>query len=127
MRLFVRRAHQEQDWGRFLVRFALSHAALQAMMHEPPVRDIRRAVSSKRFTVEPSQIPALVALQSGSTVAAMNAVVRGDQTWRDAGSNTAELFLRAVGIAPAEARRVAREHLPDLAPASARTEKRRKP
>src|SRR5262245_30308012 len=28
-RLFVRRAHDEHDWGRFLVRFSLSHTALR--------------------------------------------------------------------------------------------------
>ena len=60
----------------------------------------------------------------GATMAAMTAVIGGEQTWRDAGSDTAELFLRAAGIAAAEARRIARQDLLPLAeapPAKRRT------
>src|SRR6476659_3407004 len=32
LRLFVRRAHEEPDWGRFIVRFTLTDGALQGMM-----------------------------------------------------------------------------------------------
>ena len=57
---------------------------------------------------------------SGSTLAAMNSVIMGDQTWRDAGTDTAELFLRAGGLSAAEARRVSRCELPSL-PSAQRT------
>ena len=117
VRLFVRRAHEEQDWGRFLVRFALGHAALRAMMREPPAQDIVRAIETGRFKSEASHIPALVTMLTGSTIAAMNAVIRGDQTWREAGGATADLFLRAGGMGPAEARRIAQGDLPLLATA----------
>jgi AcrR family transcriptional regulator len=128
MRLFVRRAHEEQDWGQFLVRFALSHSALQQMMRGPPARDIERAIEAGRFKADASKAPALVLMLSGSTLAAMNAVISGDQTWRDAGSATAELFLRAGGVSPSEARRIAGSELPSLAPAqrTARLDKRKK-
>ncbi len=129
IRLFVRRAHEEQDWGRFLVRFAFGQAAVQAMMREPPARDIRDAIAAKRFKVDASYAPTLVAMLNGSTMAAMSAVIRGDQTWREAGSMTAELFLRAGGLAPTEARRIAREELAPLAPAQreeTRTRRRKK-
>lgn len=116
MRLFVRRAHEEHDWGRFLVRFALSHAALRAMLHGPPARDIRNAIAAKRFKVDESYVPTLVSMLNGATMAAMAAVARGDQTWREAGSMSAELFLRAGGLTPAEARRVANEDVPPLSP-----------
>ncbi len=124
MRLFVRRAHEDRDWGLFLVRFALSHAVLHGMMHEPPVQDVRRAIAAKRFTASPAQAPALVAMLSGTVLAAMNAALRGDQTWRNAGSDAAELFLRAGGVTPAEAHTIARSPLPDLAPAVSRPRKR---
>jgi hypothetical protein len=52
---------------------------------------------------------------TGTTIAAMNSVIRGEQTWRDAGSNAADLFLRAAGISAAEARRTARRELLPLA------------
>lgn len=115
LRLFVRRAHEEQDWGRFLVRFSLNHAALQLMLLEAPARDIKRAIESGRFKVESAKLPALVTMLAGSTIAAMNAVIRGDAAWRDLGATTAELFLRAGGISAAEARRLSRLELPALA------------
>ena len=73
------------------------------------------------------KIPALLSMLAGATIAAMNAVIRGDQTWRDAGSHTAELFLRAGGVPAVEARRIAQRELPLLAQAerSLRTGKRR--
>ena len=115
LRLFVRRAHEDHDWGRFLVQFMSSHAALRGVMREPPSRDVALAIESGRFKIETSQIPAFVAMLTGTTVAAMNTVIRGEQTWRDAGSNAGELLLRAAGISAAEARRIARRELPLLA------------
>lgn len=117
LRLFVRRAHEQPDWGRFLARFALSNAALQDMMRGAPARDIEQAIEEGRFKTESSRAPALVTMLMGSTLAAMSAVTRGDQAWREAGTATAELFLRAGGVAPSEARRIAQAELPLLASA----------
>lgn len=127
IRLFVRRAHEERDWGRFLVRFGITNALLRRVMNEPPARDVMRAIEAGRFKVDPSRAPSLVWMLTGSTLAAMNAVIWGDQTWREAGECTAELFLRAGGMSAAEARRIAQCELPPLAPARpARAERRRK-
>lgn len=129
LRLFLRRAHDEHDWGRFLVRFSLSHTALRGMMSEPPARDIRSAMTAGRFKDDEAKIPVLVTMLAGTTMAAMNAIIRGDQAWREAGSGTAELFLRAGGLSGAEARRLSRTELQPLAPLpppSTRTAKRKK-
>jgi len=126
LRLFVRRAHEEQDWGRFLVRFALSNAVLSAMMHGPPARDIERALANGRFKADAAKTPSLVTMLNGATLSAMNAVIRGEQTWRDAGGATAELFLRAGGLSASEARRIAQADLPSLPPAT-HPKKRKKP
>ncbi|HVP85843.1 MAG TPA: TetR family transcriptional regulator [Rhizomicrobium sp.] len=115
LRLFVRRAHEEHDWGRFLTQFTLSHATLRGVMHEPPSRDIAQGVETGRIKIDHAKIPAYVAMLTGTTIAAMNSVIRGEQTWRDAGSNAAELLLRAAGISAAEARRIAIRELPPLA------------
>lgn len=125
IRLFVRRSHEEHDWGRFLIRFSLSHAVLQGMMHEPPAHDLTRAIEAGRFKVDAAKIPALVTMLAGSTMAAMNAVIRGDQTWRDAGSATSELFLRAGGLGAAESRRISNIALPALAPPPSSPRKRK--
>jgi len=124
-RLFIRRAAEEQDWGRFLVRFSHSHAVLQEAMRDPPARDIKQAVKSGRFKIGADKIPALLSMLAGATIAAMNAVISGNQTWRDAGSGTAELLLRAGGIAPTEARRIAQRELPPLAHAQHQPRKRK--
>jgi hypothetical protein len=44
-------------------------------------------------------------------------VLEGHQTWREAGTSTAELVLRAMGIEPAEAREISMAELPRLATA----------
>jgi hypothetical protein len=93
-------------------------------MHDPPSRDVAHAVNSGRFKITAPQIPTFVAMLAGTAIAAMNTVTRGEQTWRDAGSNAAEFLLRAGGIPVAEARRIARSELPPLA-AEQKTAKRK--
>jgi AcrR family transcriptional regulator len=119
MRLFIRRAHEDQDWGRFMVRFTLSHSALQTMMRDPPARDIRRAIDLGRFSLSEVVAPSLSVMLTGSTLATMNAVILGDQTWRTGGSDAAMLFLRAGGVAAQEAEQLANLELPPLAAAPA--------
>jgi hypothetical protein len=48
----------------------------------------------------------------------MHAVLAGQRTWREAGSDASELLLRALGIPPTEARDIARAELPPLAEAA---------
>ncbi len=127
LRLFVRRAHDDHDWGRFIVRFALSSSALRSLTLEPPARDVAKAIQQARFRADPSQAQALVHMLAGSTLAAMNAVIHGDQGWREAAGATSELFLRAAGLSARDARRIALSALPDLAPAQGdRSERRRR-
>lgn len=116
MRLFVRRAHEERNWGRFLTRFALENAALSSMMREPPAKDIRMAIKAKTFSASEDAIPALVSMLTGTTLAAMSAVTHGEQAWRNGGADAAALFLRACGASPADARRLSARPLPPLAP-----------
>lgn len=127
LRLFLRRAHEERDWGRFLVRFAFNNARLVDALRAPPARDIARAIDSGRFRIGADKTPSLLSLLTGGTISAMNAVINGDQTWRDAGANAAELFLRAAGLSAGEARRVASTELLPLASAqpAPRARKRR--
>jgi AcrR family transcriptional regulator len=115
LRLFVRRAHEEPHWGRFVVRFAASEDLLRTMMDEPPARDMRRALETGRFKIDASRLKAAVALLNGAALSAMHGVIAGHQTWRDGGSHAAELVLRALGVAPAEARRISETPLPPLA------------
>lgn len=117
-RMFVRRAHEEPHWGRFIVRFGANDETLRKMMDEPPAIDIARGMTSGRFSIRASQIPAVVGLVSGAALAAMHAVLAGRQTWREGGADASELVLRALGVPSDEAREIARADLPPLARAS---------
>jgi hypothetical protein len=54
-------------------------------------------------------------MTAGSAIASMTLVLEGHKTWRDAGSEVAELILLALGLAPDEARAIASAELPLLA------------
>jgi AcrR family transcriptional regulator len=114
IRQYIRRAHAEPDWGRFMSRFALSSASLQALWSTDPVANLRAGIESGRYRIAREQLPAVVAMIAGATLGAMLPVLEGHATWRDVGSDTAELVLVALGISPEEARAAARSELPPL-------------
>src|SRR5271166_6200624 len=116
VRLWVRYAHQNPLMGRFAVRFALTEQSLRAMFTGPPMRDVSEGVAAGRYHVDESTTPGIASLVIGATVSAMWMVLEGHQTWRAAGSSTAELLLRALGIDPAEAHQISIAELPPLPP-----------
>lgn len=115
VRQYIRRAHEEPLWGRFVSRFGLSPALTQALLASDAVADLEAGVASGRYRIGREQLPAMVGLLAGGTLAAMLPVLDGRSTWRDAGSDTAELLLVALGLAPDEAKALARSELPPLA------------
>jgi AcrR family transcriptional regulator len=126
IRLFVRHTHEEPSWARFLVQFGSSDDVMRRMLDEPPTVDLTRGMQEGRFNVSPAMLPAALSLVGGTTLAAMQAVLSGRQTWRDAGEQVAELVLKALGLAPIEARKIATIELPALAP-PIRSPKRQRP
>ena len=116
IRFFVRRAHEEPDWGRFLVRFAFSNTALRSMWNAQPAEDLKQGMTSGRYRLRPDQVTSALTMTAGSTIASMTLVLEGHKTWRDAGSEVAELILVALGVVPDEARAIATVELPLLAP-----------
>ncbi len=114
IRFFIRRAHEEPHWGRFVNRFAFSTRSLQGFWNGPPMRDVLEGMTRHRYDVKPEQLPSVVSLISGSVLAAMFLVLEGHLTWRAAASDTAELVLRGLGIPVAEARTIATSELPAL-------------
>jgi len=112
VRQYIRRAHEEPLWGRFISRFGLSHALLQAVLSSEPFDDLAAGVESGRYRITREQLPAMVCLVAGGTLAAMIPVLDGRGTWRDVGSDTAELMLVALGLDREEARALARADLP---------------
>lgn len=103
MRYFLQRAHQEQHWGRFVTRFAFSSVALQGMWSSAPARELLQGIASGRFSFRPEQLPAVLVLTAGTVLSGMYMVLQGVVPWLQAGSDCAELVLRAIGIPPQEA------------------------
>ena len=107
MRFFVRRAHEEPHWGRFIVRFAFTTSTMRSLLSGPPARDLSDGLARGRYRFRPEQTPSILALVGSTTLAAMWLVLDGEKTWREAGSDAAELMLRAIGVEAEEARAIA--------------------
>lgn len=115
LRLWIRYAYENPTIGRFAVKFGLSEESLRAVMAGPPMRDISAGVAGGRYDLGSLNVDSIASLTLGATVSAMWMVLEGHQTWREAGSATAELVLRALGIERNEAREIAMAELPRLA------------
>jgi len=114
LRLLVRLASDEPVTGKFLVRFGLSDESLNALLSGPPMRDIESGIASGRYQISPGSTLAAASLISGATVSAMRMATEGHLGWRDAGSSTAELVLRALGVPGPEAAEISQVELPTL-------------
>jgi AcrR family transcriptional regulator len=114
IRFFIRRAHEEPDWGRFFVRFALSTPSLQATWNGPPMQNVLHGIAEKRYELRPDQANSFIAFLGASVVAGMLLVLDGHRTWRDAGADIAELVLKSLGVPAEDARRLALTDLPPL-------------
>jgi len=115
IRLCVRRAHEEPTWGRFVSRFGVTAPTMRSLLAGGPARDLERGMRARRLVFRKTQMSSVLTMMSSSVLAAMAMVVDGHQTWREAGSSTAELFLRALGVEADDARAISTEELPPLA------------
>lgn len=114
LRHYLRRAHEEPDWGRFIARFGLAPEMIDKLWNGPPAHDLIAGLASKRFKFRQEQLPSALAMMGGSVMASLFLVLQGHVTWRDAASNCAELVLLGLGIAPKQARQLATVQLPPL-------------
>jgi AcrR family transcriptional regulator len=114
VRLFVRRAHEESDWAAFIVRFGLNNTMLRQMWYGPPRKDVSAGIASGRYSLHAEQLPSLMSMIVSGALGAMFLVMKGHRSWRKAGSDCAELLLRALGLPAGEAQRIATADLPKL-------------
>ncbi len=114
VRFFVRRAHTEPAWGWFIYRFSQSDDTLRELLHGVPSRALAKGRRTGRYRFRDGLQPSVMSVFLGSTLSAMWMVLEGHQTWREAGSSTAELLLRAVGVPDDEAHRLSLLDLPEL-------------
>lgn len=114
IRAYVRRAHEDPPWGRFVLAFGHQAPALQEFWQGTPVQDVLAARECGRFRFEPAQQASVMMMICGTTLGTLALVIEGHETWRAAGSAAAEFVLRALGIPPEEARTYATAELPPL-------------
>jgi len=115
IRLYVRRAHDEPAWGRFLAKFAMTDRSLRRLWTGAPMDDLTHGVEIGRYDIAPERITAALAIVAGSTLAAIVLVLDGLRTWRESGSEVAAMVLRSLGVSKDEAAALAALPLPALA------------
>jgi hypothetical protein len=71
-----------------------------------------------RYHFQPEQLASIIGLLGGAVLGAIFVVLEGFKTWRDAGSDTAELVLVSLGVPRAEARALATAPLPASRPST---------
>lgn len=114
VRLCVRRVHEEPHWGRFIARYAMLEPRLGSFWGTMPADELRRGLISGRFSFHRDQVASITASAGGATFGAMTLVLDGHRTWRQAGSDTAEIILRGIGLDRAEARDITQKELDPL-------------
>jgi len=116
VRMYIRRAHEEPDWGKFICRFAFSSKSMGDLWTgaDSPMPDVLTGLQRERYHFRPEQLMSVMSVIAGSVLTSIFLVLEGHRTWRDAGSDTAELLLRALGLDPQEAEQLARADLPLL-------------
>ncbi|OTG79675.1 TetR family transcriptional regulator [Acinetobacter sp. ANC 5054] len=116
IRMYIRRAHEEPDWGRFLCRFAFSSQSLLGLWtgEQSPLSDILKGVTSKRYSITESQMFAVMNMIAGTVLSSIFSVLEGFKTWREIGSEVAELILSALGLEHEQATEIAYMELPTL-------------
>lgn len=115
IRWYVRHAHDDPAWSRFVTRFAFSTTAMKSLWSGPAARDVIAGVSLKRYSIREHELQAAMAFVGSAVLAAMCLVREGLSTWRDAGSQCALMVLQGLGVPASEARALANTELPELA------------
>lgn len=114
IRFFIRRTHEEPHWGAFMCRFALSNSTLREMFYSQASSDLLSGLYSGRYQFRQEQMLSVITLIASSTLGSMLLVREGLKTWRDAGTDTAEIVLRALGVNAEEALKLSAVALPPL-------------
>jgi len=112
VREFLRRAAEQPRWGRFFYRFAFSEEHFHRLLGGPLIEFVRAGMACGRFDCRQEQFPGVVAMIGGTVLCSMFQVVQGLQPWRVAGSDAAELVLKALGVDAETAHRIATSDLP---------------
>ena len=106
MRQTIRRVHEEHHWGKFIAQFGMLDPRLGKFWGKLPRRLLMEGLESGRFSFDEEQLPSITALGGGAVMGATSMVLSGLLTWRQSSADTAELYLRAIGVPRDEARAI---------------------
>lgn len=117
IRMTIRRAYTEPNWGRFIYKFFLCPQLLMKLWADEtsPLFDFSKGIETKRFSIFPAQLVTVKAMIAGSVLSAIFLVLEGDKTDSEIGSELAELILTLLGLSPDEVFYIANIVLPELA------------
>ena len=90
-------------------RFTTS--TMRSLLSGPPARDLGDGLAKGRYSFRPEQMQSVLAFVGSITLAAMWLVLDGEKTWREAGSDAAELMLCSIGVAAEEAQGARRQQI----------------
>lgn len=129
LRVVIKRAHDDPQIGRFLVRYGFTTPSLQVLWQRAPLADVLLGIEQGRFSITRERAPAAVAMIAGSVLSAIFLVTEGHSAWREAATDAAAFALRGLGITAKEAQRLAaiepRIAAPERLPGRARKKPRR--
>lgn len=114
IRHYCLRAEADPDWADFMLRFALTQSKLIEVMERSLLRDIRLGVQAGVFSQAHGQDVMLALLVGGAVLSAISAVRNGLLSAEQAGQQTAELVLRALGTQATQAQEISSRPLSPL-------------
>jgi len=116
IRLYIRRAHDEPLWGRFICSFGFRAEVLQQLWTRDPMLDLVAGFQAGQYRSSPENVRSTLSFIAGVVTGGIDAVSTGHDTWRSAGVQAAEFVLRALGVSPETAHGMANQELPPLSP-----------
>jgi len=116
IRLYIRRAHEEPLWGQFVYSFGFRAEALQKLWRNYTIEDLLAGVQAGQFQCKPERLHSTMSFIAGVVSGAIYLVTNGHDTWRNAGAESVEFILQAMGVPAPTACDLANRELPPLLP-----------
>lgn len=100
IRMYIRRAYEEPEWGRFICKFAFSSKSLMGLWvgEQSLLPDLQAGLEQKQYLFREEQLSAVLALISGSVLSSIFLTIEGYKSWREIGTEASELILIALGL-----------------------------
>jgi hypothetical protein len=116
VRLYIRRAHEDPLWGKFIYSFGFRAKVLQKLWSSDPTEDLLAGLQTGLLHSNPERVRATIAFIAGVVSGAIYLVATGHDTWRNAGAQAVEFILQALGVPSSAACSLANQNLPPLLP-----------